>query len=350
MNQLEEPSTELQVEENDRKQRLAQYRDSSAWKSTWQLASSLLLFCALWTLMYFSLNVSYWLTLLLSLPTAGLLVRLFVLQHDCGHGAFFKSKATNDIVGFMLGILVLTPYSSWRRHHALHHASAGDLDRRGHGDVYTLTVNEYLKLSRLKQLGYRMFRNPVVQFGIAPLVYFAVLQRFTINVPRSWTRERAGIYWTNALVLAAGLGIVWLVGFWSFVLVHLPVLFLATSAGVWLFFVQHTFEDAYWERHDDWDFELAGSAGSTYYQLPASLQWFTGNIGFHHIHHLDSRIPNYRLQECFDQNTDLQQVKRFTIWQSLSCVRFKLFDEESGRMVGFRNLNARNAAATSAKP
>ncbi len=350
MNQLEQPSSGLSVSDNDRKQRLARYRDSNAWKSTWQLVSTLLLFGGLWTLMYFSLNVSYWLTLFLSVPTAGLLVRLFVLQHDCGHGALFKSKATNDIVGFVLSILVLTPYSSWRRHHALHHASAGDLDRRGHGDVHTLTVAEYTNLTPLKQLGYRLFRNPLIQFGIAPLVYFAVLQRLTLNVPRSWTRERAGIYWTNALIAASGIGLVWLIGFWSVVLVHLPVLLLATSAGVWLFYVQHTFEDAYWERHEHWNFESAGVDGSTYYQLPASLQWFTGNIGFHHIHHLDSRIPNYRLQECFNQNSDLQQVQRFTVWQSLSCVKFKLFDEESGKMVGFPNRMNRDDALTSTTP
>ncbi len=350
MDQMGQPSLGLPVSEIGRKQRLAQYRDANAWKSTWQLVSSLLLFGSLWALMYFSLNVSYWLTLLLSVPTAGLLVRLFVLQHDCGHGAFFKSKAMNDIVGFMLSILVLTPYSSWRRHHALHHASAGDLDRRGHGDVYTLTVAEYRNLPPLKQLGYRLFRNPLIQFGIAPLVYFAILQRFTLNVPRSWTHERAGIYWTNALIAATFLSVIWLIGFWPFVLVHLPVLLLATSAGVWLFFVQHTFEEAYWEHHEHWNFEQAGADGSTYYQLPTLLQWFTGNIGFHHIHHLDSRIPNYRLQECFNQNTDLQQVQRFTVWQSLSCVKFKLFDEKSGKMVGFPNRHERDKTLKSNLP
>jgi omega-6 fatty acid desaturase (delta-12 desaturase) len=324
----------------ERKIQLARYREPSIWKSGWQLFSSITLFCVLWTVMLFSLQYSYWLTLLLSVPTAGLMVRLFILQHDCGHGAFFKSKRLNDVIGFALGVLVLTPYGCWRRFHALHHATAGDLDRRGFGDVHMITVEEYLKLTRLKRFVYRLWRNPVIQFGILPLLHFAVMQRLTYGIPHSWKRERASVYWTNALVFAVGLFTVWLVGPWQFFLVHAPVMFLASSAGVWLFFVQHNFETAYWQRHDHWEFELAGIEGSSYYELPRGLQWLTANIGFHHIHHLDSRIPNYRLQECFDQNSEFQHVHRLTLWQSLSCVSLKLFDEEQGRMVGFRDLAA----------
>jgi omega-6 fatty acid desaturase (delta-12 desaturase) len=209
-------------------------------------------------------------------------------------------------------------------------------------------VAEYLKLTRLKRLGYRLSRNPVILFGIVPLFHFAVLQRITYGVPRSWVRERAGIHWTNASILTVGLCVVWLVGFWQFTLVQLPVMFLASSAGVWLFYVQHTFETAYWQRHDRWDFEMAGIAGSTYYELPRALQWMTANIGFHHIHHLDSRIPNYRLQECFDQNSRFQRVHRLTLWQSLSCMTLKLFDEEQGRMVSFRDIDTSKSSPSHA--
>ena len=319
-----------------RKTRLAQYREPSAWRSSWQLGSSIILFCALWILAFISMRYSYWLTLALSIPTAGVMLRLFVLQHDCGHGSFFRSKRLNDVIGFSLGALVMTPYGAWRRQHALHHATAGNLDRRGHGDVHTITVAEYQKLTRMQQRGYRLLRNPVIQFGVTPLVYFAILQRLTRSVPQSWNRERAGIHWTNAIMLAGTVTGIWLLGLWQFVFVHLPVVYFASSAGVWLFYVQHNFETAYWQRHDEWDFELAGIAGSSYYHLPRALQWLTANIGFHHIHHLDSRIPNYRLQECFEQNTAFQGVPRLTLWQSLSCMSLKLFDEETGKMVGFR--------------
>ena len=339
MNRMQKPSPQPRLAPIGRKTQLAQYREPSIWKSTWQLLSSVMLFCVLWTLMLVSLRYSYWLTLLLSVPTAGLMVRLYILQHDCGHGAFFKSKKLNDMIGFTLGVLVMTPYSSWRRQHALHHATAGDLDRRGHGDVHTITVAEYLKLTPLNRLGYRLSRNPVILFGISPLVYFAILQRFTYNLPRSWNQERAGVHWTNLVMFASVLAFGWFVGFRQFLLVHAPVTFLASSAGVWLFYVQHNFETTYWQRHNRWDFGTAGIEGSSYYHLPRGLQWFTANIGFHHIHHLDSRIPNYRLQECFDENSEFQQVNRLTLWQSMSCITLKLWDEDAGKMVGFRDLN-----------
>lgn len=324
---------------------LAQYRKPSPGRCVWQLLSSIIPFCMLWALMLFSLRYSYWITLALSVPTAGLLVRLFILQHDCGHGSFFKSKKINDAVGFVLGVLVLTPYHCWRREHALHHATSGDLDRRGYGDVEMKTVNEYLRLTPLKRLAYRLHRNPFILFGVGPFVYFAILRRFTFDLDPSWKKERISIHATNLALLASILGVGWLVGYREFVMVHLPVAILASSLGVWMFYVQHTFEDTYWEHHDNWDFEAAAITGSSYYHLPRGLQWLTANIGFHHIHHLDSRIPNYRLQECFDRNPEFQQVTRLTIWQSLSCISFKLWDEKQGKMVGFKNLeNTGNSA------
>jgi omega-6 fatty acid desaturase (delta-12 desaturase) len=256
----------------------------------------------------------------------------------------FKSKRLNDAVGFALGALVLTPYECWRRQHALHHATAGDLDRRGFGDVHILTVAEYRALTPFKRLAYRVHRNPIVLFGIAPVIYFAVTQRLTITLPPTWKKERASVHWTNLMMLGAVLALSWLVGFQQFLLVHLPIIVIASSAGVWLFYVQHNFESTYWEHHDDWEFESAGIDGSSYYELPKSLQWFTANIGFHHIHHLDSRIPNYRLQECFEENAELQQGNRLTLRQSLSCISLKLWDETEGKMVGFRDLRRRESA------
>jgi omega-6 fatty acid desaturase (delta-12 desaturase) len=324
---------------------LAQYREPDLGRSVLQLLSTVVLFCMLWALSWFSLRYSYWLTLLLAVPTAGFLVRLFILQHDCGHGSFFKSKKLNDVIGFTLGVLVLTPYTCWRRQHALHHATSGDLDRRGSGDVHTITVAEYLALTPIKRLGYRIYRNPVVFFGIGPLIYFAILQRFTTNLPRSWNKERAGLHGTNLALLGCLLVITWFVGFREFLLVHVPVTILASSAGAWLFYVQHNFEATYWQRHERWDYETAASAGSSYYHLPRALQWLTANIGFHHIHHLDSRIPNYRLPECFEKNPEFQQANRITLWQSLSCASLKLWDEDAGKMVGFQNLKGRGERA-----
>lgn len=325
----------------DRKTLLAEYREPDFGRSVRQLVSSFVLFSIFWALMWLSLRYSYWLTLLLAVPTAGFLVRLFILQHDCGHGALFKSKRWNDAIGFLLSILVMTPYTCWRRQHALHHATSGDLDRRGVGDVHTLTVAEYLALPPMKQLAYRIYRHPLVFFGIGPIVHFAILQRFTANLPRTWKIERAGVHATNLALLVCFLVIASFVGFRQFLLVHVPVTILASSAGAWLFYVQHNFEGTYWQREERWDFESAALAGSSYYQLPRGLQWLTANIGFHHIHHLDSRIPNYRLPECFAMHSEFQQASRITLRQSLSCASLKLWDEDTGKMVGFQNLKGR---------
>jgi acyl-lipid omega-6 desaturase (Delta-12 desaturase) len=329
----------------DSKTLLSQYREPDLRRSVLQLVSSVVFFGLLWGLMWFSLRYSYGITLLLAVPTAGFLVRLFILQHDCGHGSFFKSKTLNDVVGFMLGVLVMTPYTCWRRQHALHHATSGDLDRRGTGDVHTITVAEYMALTPMKRLGYRIYRNPLFFFGIAPILHFAILQRFTTSLPRSWKQERAGVHGTNLAILVCFAAVAWLVGVRPFLLVHIPVTILASSAGAWLFYVQHNFEGTYWHREERWDFETAALTGSSHYDLPKGLHWLTANIGFHHIHHLDSRIPNYRLPECFEKNAEFQQANRITLWQSLSCSSLKLWDEDAGRMVGFRSLKGRSEAA-----
>lgn len=319
----------------DEKTILARYRTSSTAEAARQVLCSLVPFGVLWMLMWLSLNYSIWLTLLLSIPTAAFLVRVYILHHDCGHGSLFRSKRANELVGCALGLLVFTPYLLWRRQHSLHHASAGDLDRRGFGDVEILTVREYLQLTPWRRLRYRIYRNPLVLFGIAPVTYFVFLQRLTYGLPKTWRKERANVHWTN---LALALGVLlacWAVGWRSFLLVHIPVVVLASSLGVWLFYIQHNFEGTYWERHAEWDFAAAGMEGSSYYHLPRWLQWLTANIGFHHIHHLDSRIPCYRLPECYAQNPHFQAVNRLTFRQSLSCVSLKLWDETQMKMVGF---------------
>jgi omega-6 fatty acid desaturase (delta-12 desaturase) len=287
-----------------------------------------------------SLEYSYWITLLLALPAAGFLVRLFIIQHDCGHGSFFRSRAANNTLGFVLGILTLTPYAYWRKAHAIHHATSGNLDHRGFGDISTLTVKEYLALTRWRRLRYRLYRNPLILFGLGPFYEFILRQRFPLGLPRSWRREWASILWTN-LALLAVVAMMWkTVGIQAFLAVQLPISLLAGSSGVWLFYIQHQFEDTYWEKDDAWSFHAAGIKGSSYYDLPGMLHWFTGNIGVHHVHHLSSRIPNYRLRQCFRENPELQQVTRLTLWGSLKCARLKLWDEERGKLVGFQHLDS----------
>lgn len=285
-----------------------------------------------------SLEVGWWLTWLLALPVAGLLTRLFIIQHDCGHGSFFRSPKANHSVGFVLGVVTLTPYHYWRRTHAIHHATSGDLDHRDFGDIRTLTVDEYLELSRWGRLRYRLYRNLFVLLVLGPLFQFVIKHRVPLDAPKEWKREWSGVMWTNA-ALAAVLVTFWLtVGLGTFFAVWFPILVLSGASAIWLFYVQHQFEDTYWEHQPEWDFHRAGIEGSSYFDLPRVLHWFTGNIGFHHIHHLSSRIPNYSLRRCLEENPELQRVTRLTLWGSLKCAGLKLWDEKSRRLVGFGDL------------
>jgi len=297
-----------------------------------------------WVLMYFSLRVSYWLTLALALPAAFFLVRLFIIQHDCGHGAFFRSSWAADITGSILGVLTLTPYHYWKKTHAIHHATSGNLEHRGFGDINTLTVDEYLALSWLGKVRYRVYRHPFILFGVGPAAHFLIVHRLPTIVPREWRRERRSILWTDvglaALVVTAGL----VFGFREVLLVHLPLLLLSCSIGVWLFYVQHQFEPTYWEHDETWKYESAALEGSSYYRLPRLLHWLTGNIGFHHIHHLNARIPNYRLPEVFRKHPELQRVTQLTLWESLKCMRLTLWDEQARRLVPFSFLRGLKAA------
>jgi omega-6 fatty acid desaturase (delta-12 desaturase) len=315
------------------------YREPQLRRSLTQLGTSIVPFVALWALMWFSLQYSVVLTLALAFPAAGFLVRLFILQHDCGHGSFFKSKTANDALGRALSILTFTPYDRWRKNHAIHHATSGDLDRRGCGDVHMLTVGEYRKRSFARRLLYRVHRHPFVLFGIGAFLYFVVWQRFTFYERHLSKTERAGVYWTNLALIAAVALMSWLVGFKQLLLIHVPPMAIAASAGAWLFYVQHHFDSTYWRRNDDWNYFDAGLIGSSLYELPAVLRWFTADIGIHHVHHLDSQIPNYRLRECLDANPELQRVARLTLWSSLSCVSLKLWDEEKSEMVGLSEID-----------
>lgn len=317
---------------------LAKHKHPNRWKSAWQLVNSLVPFCVMWYLMYLSTSYSYWLTLALALPTAGLLVRIFIIQHDCGHHSFLHNRRANDLLGHACGFLTLTPYYLWRRSHARHHASSGDLTHRGQGDVDILTVDEYRQRSRFGRLKYRLYRNPIVMFVFGASYLFMIRQRFTIGIPQGWRRERRSVHLTN-LGLAALVGVGWYaIGLPTFLMVHLPIVILGATLGSWLFFVQHQFEDAYWQPHPSWDFARAALDGSSYYRLPRVLQWFTGNIGFHHIHHLDSRIPNYNLNACYDAEPALREAPTFGIRESFKCTALKLWDENRQRMVTFAEV------------
>jgi omega-6 fatty acid desaturase (delta-12 desaturase) len=290
--------------------------------------------------MCFALDIGYGLYLILAIPAAGLLVRLFMIQHDCGHGAFFRHRAANDWLGRALSVLTLTPYDFWRRTHAVHHATSGNLDQRGMGDIDTLTVDEYRALSRWGRVRYRMYRHPLVMFGIGPAYLFFLQYRLPVGLMRVGWRPWLSTMVTNlAILLFASIGIL-TIGFVPFLLIHLPIMLIGASLGVWLFYVQHQFEYTFWAHERVWSMHEAALRGSSHYDLPLILRWFTANIGVHHIHHLSSRIPFYRLPAALRHHPDLAKIGRLTLGQSLSCVRLVLWDEAARRLISFRELSA----------
>ena len=319
-------------------QALVAYREPSHARSIVELLITFVPLVALWTISSVAVHFGYWwASPPLGILAGGFLLRLFMIQHDCGHGAFFRQRVANDWVGRVLGVLTLTPYDFWRQTHAAHHASSGNLDRRGLGDIDTLTVNEYRARSIWGRLAYRLYRHPVIMFGIGPTYLFVLRHRLPLGLMRAGWRPWISVMATNLAIAAIVALLVWLIGIGAFLLVHLPIMLLAASIGVWLFYVQHQFEDTLWQKDADWSLQDAALHGSSYYDLPAVLRWFTANIGMHHVHHLSSRIPYYRLPRALRDHPELGDISRLTLRESLRCVRLVLWDESRRRLVSFQD-------------
>jgi acyl-lipid omega-6 desaturase (Delta-12 desaturase) len=323
---------------------LAPYAQPHMGRTLRELATSVVPYLGLSVVMYECLSISYLLVLAIAIPTAGFLVRTFILFHDCTHGSLLRSKRANAWLGTVLGLFVYAPFLRWRHDHAIHHATSGDLDRRGGGDVRTLTVSEYLELSSRARVGYRLFRNPLVMFGIGPIAALLVGPRLVAKDARP--RMRRSVIGTNIALAAVVAGMCWLVGWEDFLLVQAPTVMLAGSAGIWLFYVQHQFEDAYWEGSGEWSYADAALRGSSYLKLPKVLQFFSGNIGLHHVHHLNARIPNYNLQRAHDENAIFHSVPTLSFMDGMRAVRLKLWDERTGRMVGFAEARVPRTSAS----
>jgi len=324
----------------DLRQALKKYEQPNLARAVFQLANTLIPYLLLCVLMYFSYQAgySYWITLGLALVAGGLLVRIFIFFHDCAHQSFFASQKANTALGFICGILTFTPFEEWRMAHGRHHSTSGDLDRRGTGDVWTLTTEEFRTASKPKRFWYRFFRHPVVLLCIGPAYLFMVSYRYSHK--GSKRRQKNSVMITNAAILVIIVAASLTIGFKAYALIQFPIIFFAGVIGVWLFYIQHQFEGVYWSRHDQWDPIKASLYGSSYYKLPKVIQWFTGNIGIHHIHHLRSRIPNYNLQKAYDDTQDLLDVEPLTIRKSISCLRLKLWDEKGQKLVGFKSAYA----------
>lgn len=312
------------------------HQSPSLRRSYWQLINTIVPFAMLWCGAYFAYSISIWLTLVLTIPAAGFLVRTFIIFHDCGHHSFFKSAMANTAVGMLTGLLTFFPYHQWKYEHSVHHAGNGNLNRRGLGDIMTLTVDEYLSAPLVRRLLYRLYRNPIVMFGLGPI--FLVLIKYRFNRKGAGRRERINTHLTTAILVATVMLGCFGLGWERFLLVEGPILYLSGMAGIWLFYVQHQFEDSYFEKSDNWDYVAAALEGSSYYKLPKVLQWITGNIGFHHIHHLGPRVPNYNLQRVYDQSTYLQKVSTVGLFTSLRSLRFRLWDEQKKKFIGFKGM------------
>ncbi len=315
---------------------IAKYNRPRISRSVWQIINSVGPYILLWILMPFTLQYSYWLTLPLIFLAAGFLVRIFIIFHDCGHGSFFRSKKMNIIVGKACGIMAFTPYHRWTDSHRAHHQTVGNLDKRGLGDVWTLTVEEYRSASKGKRFLYRLFRHPLFLVGFGGPMSFILTNRFTTR--RMTKKQKRNIYFTNAVLLAAATGISLIIGWKAFLLIQLPIMYVASVAGVYLFYLQHQYDDVIWRRTEDWDYQEMALHGSSFFKLPGILRWFTGNIGFHHIHHLGSTIPNYNLPKCHNENEMFQEIKPITFFKSFHSLRLRLWDEKQQKIVTFREL------------
>jgi omega-6 fatty acid desaturase (delta-12 desaturase) len=319
---------------------LARYRDPSTLRSIFEIIVTVVPFVGLWTLSALAAMNGQWLGILLTIPAAGFLVRLFILQHDCGHGTLFARRGVNDWTGRVIGVFTLTPYDYWRRTHAIHHATAGNLDKRGIGDVTTLTVGEYRALPWRGRARYRLYRHPLVMFGLGPAWLFVCQYRLPVGLMRAGAQPWASTIATNLGIAVPVAVMIWLIGLGPFLLVQVPITLMAATAGVWLFYVQHQFEETHWSGNGEWNFQHAALHGSSHYDLPLPLRWITGNIGIHHVHHLSAKVPFYRLPQVLRDYPDLRDIGRITLLESLRCVKLVLWDESAKRLVSFREARA----------
>ena len=317
---------------------VAPFAKSEKRKSIMQMANTLIPLLAAWALGFYLLQYSPWLTVVCSVVAAGFVVRTFIIFHDCTHGSFFKNKKANDYVGFVTGVLTSFPYEKWKREHTIHHATSSNLDKRGIGDIDMLTVDEYMEKSKLGRLGYRLYRNPIVMFGLGPIYMVLVLNR--VNRSDAKRKERINTHLTTVTIAAILGSLIWLTSWQAVLLVYGVTLFIAGSLGIWLFYIQHTYEDSYFEYNEDWDYVKAAVEGSSYYKLPKLLQWITGNIGFHHVHHLSPRVPNYHLEAAHEAVPPLQKATTITLTTSLESIRYKLYDPERKRFITFKEAEA----------
>ncbi|QQZ64282.1 fatty acid desaturase [Paenibacillus sonchi] len=321
------------------KKSMAPFEKTNQGASIRQLINTLVPLVVLWMAAYFSLQVSYGLTLLFAVPAAGFVIRTFIIFHDCCHGSFFNNRKANDIIGTLTGVLTLVPYRQWKHSHSIHHAGSSNLDKRGIGDIWIMTVEEYIAAKPLKRLYYRIYRNPLIMFGVGPIAVFLIQYRFNARGARR--KERMNTYLTNVSIALLYSTLIWAMGWQAFLLVQLPVVFVSGCLGIWLFYVQHQFEDSYFEHEEEWSYVSAAVEGSSYYKLPKLLQWITGNIGFHHVHHLSPKVPNYNLELAHNASEPLKHATTITIGTSLKALHFRLWDEENKGFVGFKEIKAR---------
>lgn len=316
------------------KQDVAPFEQNSLKKSVWQLLNTIGPLVLLWYLAYLSLSVTYWLTLPLVVLAAGFLVRTFIIFHDCCHQSFFKSRRANAIMGTITGILTFVPYEQWKHSHSIHHATSSNLDKRGIGDIWLMTVEEYITATPWRRFIYRMYRNPLVMFGLGPIAIFGIDYRMNRKGARS--KERVNTYITNLSIVIVYALLCWAVGWKAFLLIQGPIFYLSGVLGIWLFYVQHQFEDSYFEKEEQWSYVQAAVEGSSYYKLPVVLQWLSGNIGFHHVHHLSPRVPNYHLEKAHNETPLLQKATTITIRESLKGLKYRLWDEDNKRFMSFK--------------
>lgn len=315
---------------------IKRYNKPDPVKSWWQIINSLIPYLILWIVMIKTIEISYWLTLLLSVFAAGFMVRIFIIFHDCGHGSFFKSKRMNTTIGIITGLIVFTPYHKWSHEHHVHHQTVGNLDKRGTGDVKTLTVEEYSKLTQWEKFYYRLYRNPIFLIGIAPILLFTIMHRFTKSYMS--VRQKLYVHLSNLVIIVSILLLMYFIGWKTFLMIQLPILYIATVHGVWLFYVQHQFRNVLWTNSETWDYKNTALKGSSMFKLPFILNWFTGNIGYHHIHHLSPAIPNYNLRKCYKENQIFREIKPITFFSAFESLLLRLYDEKRKMMVSFREI------------